>query len=114
MRWDNDSTYFLYICYWCIPTPVYCCIQVWGCIVYYRKVLSEPLFDKRNQLHTFFFIIIHLGVEWFWIGNKFKTYMLMNRNEQGVYLIPKIEMQLIKVEKGFVGSLESPEPDGEL
>ena len=38
----------------------------------------------------------------------------MNRNEQGEYLIPKIEMQLIKVEKGFVGSLECPEPDGEL
>ena len=79
------------------------------------RVLSEPLFDERNQLHTFFlYIVIHLGVEWFWIGNKFKTYMLMNRNEQGVYLVPKIEMQLIKVEKGFAGSLESPEPDGEL
>ena len=38
----------------------------------------------------------------------------MKRNEQGEYLIPKIEMQVIKVEKGFVGSLESPEPDGEL
>ena len=38
----------------------------------------------------------------------------MKRNEQGEYLIPKIEMQVIKVEKGFAGSLESPEPDGEL
>ena len=32
----------------------------------------------------------------------------MKRNEQGEYLIPKIEMQVIKVEKGFVGSLENP------
>lgn len=38
----------------------------------------------------------------------------MKRNEQGKYLIPTIEMEVIKVEKGFVGSLESPEPDGEL
>ena len=34
--------------------------------------------------------------------------MLMKRNEQGEYLIPKIEMQVIKVELGFASSFEDP------
>lgn len=34
--------------------------------------------------------------------------MLMKRNEQGKYLIPKIEMEVIKVEQGF--SISNMEP----
>ncbi len=61
----TNSTHFLcsYVAVHtlCIPAPYYS--SVGHCIVYYRKVLSEPLFYKRNQLHTFFFIITaHSGL----------------------------------------------------
>lgn len=40
--------------------------------------------------------------------------MLMAQNQPWCYLAPEIEVETIEVERGFIGSLESPEPDGEL
>lgn len=40
--------------------------------------------------------------------------MLMKQTEQRGYISPEIEITDIKIERGFYGSLEDPEPDGEL
>ena len=40
--------------------------------------------------------------------------MLMAQNQPWCYHAPEIEVETIEVERGFIGSLENPEPDGEL
>lgn len=40
--------------------------------------------------------------------------MLMEQTKLWYYLAPDFEEQILMVELGFAGSLESPEPDGEL
>ena len=56
-------------CIYAIGVSLHQCIAVYRCGAIVSFIIArfcQNLFvDERNQLHTFFFIIIHLGVEWF-------------------------------------------------
>ena len=78
--------------------------SVGHCIVYFTSGLSTTFLEiNGSQLHTFFIYNNRLIRGW-WASR-----MLMKQQEFQTYLAPTAEVQLIVVERGFIGSmLEDP------
>ena len=86
----------------CAYTPYYS--SVGSCIVYsFQGFVRASIQINGSQLHTFFIYNNRLIRGW-WASR-----MLMKQQEFQTYLAPTAEVQLIVVERGFIGSmLEDP------